>query len=148
MKEQLLEHQIYRQGCYMLDRFLIADEGVILSEARLIKNDNNPIFYHLASLETNNNFRQRGLATKILRQVNLFLEQNHILGILENQMLRNNPSHEIYKKNGWQESEKYSNWMFYNKAQDMGNQEIYNVIEFLINEKIADDFDFPEIRIK
>ena len=147
MKEQLVGHQVYRQGCFLTDRFLIANEGFILSEARLVRNDDNSIFYHLVSLETDKNFRQRGLATKVLRQVNLFLEQNQRLGILENQMLKTNPSHEIYKKNGWHESKKYSNWMFYNRSQDVSDQEIQNIVECLISEKIADDFDSPEVRI-
>jgi hypothetical protein len=148
MKEQSVDHQIYRQGYYVMDRFLIADEGVVLSEARLVRNDNNPIFYHLASLKTDNQFRKRGLATKIVGQINLFLKQNRILGILENQMLRDDPSHEIYKKNGWLESEKYSNWMFYNQTQERSDQEVQSAIEFLLSEKIADDFDFPEVRIE
>lgn len=146
MKENSVIHQFGEIGPYVSHLFTISENEVIFSEAKLVKYNHQCAypFYHLISLKTEIEHRGQGLATKNLLEINNFLTNEGIVGVLENGILPTHPSYLMYENNGWQKSSKHSNWMMYNKPKSINSDEIDKMIEFLITEVYDDSLDSIE----
>ena len=62
--------------------------------------------YLLESLVTEEKFRKRGLATGLLGEINKFLEEKMVMGLLVNIIDKDRGESEIYTKTGWKEKRK------------------------------------------
>lgn len=149
MKESSVIHQYGEIGPYVSHLFTISENEVTFSEAILIKYGHqcDYPFYHLISLKTEIQRRGQGLATKNLLEINNFLMNEGIVGILENGILPTNPCYTMYEKNGWKKSNKYTNWMMYNKPEAINNDDIDKMIEYLITEECDDSLESIEVRL-
>lgn len=149
MKESSVIHQFGEIGPYVSHLFTISEDGVTFSEAILIKYGRqcDYPFYHLISLKTEIQRRGQGLATKNLLEINNFLVNEGIVGILENGILSTNLCYTMYENNGWEKLSKHPDWMMYNKPEAMNIEDIDKMVEYLITEKCDDSLESIEVRL-
>jgi predicted GNAT family acetyltransferase len=124
-------------------RFLAKEGEKIVSQALVVEYRNQTAipFGYVVYVQTQQEYRGLGLAGGVMNKVNKFLEEKGIMGVLENKINKNDPGFRLYQDRGWRESKKYENWMIYGGKQ-AAEAQINEVIEYLVNQKIEDEYDF------
>ena len=124
-------------------RFLAKEGEKIVSQALVVEYRNQTAipFGYVVYVQTQQEYRGLGLAGGVMDKVNNFLEGKEMVGVLENKISKNDPGFRLYQDRGWRESKKYENWMIYGGKQ-AAEAQINEVIEYLVNQKIEDEYDF------
>jgi hypothetical protein len=63
--------------------------------------------YYLVYVEVQYPFRKKGIGTRVLNYFKDFLDQKNAIGLLDNVIPKDDPTYEIYLKNGWHPITRY-----------------------------------------
>lgn len=92
--------------------------------------------YYLSNLSIDPRYRGFGHGSYLLQGFNQFLDETGKSGLLVNSINRGNPTHQIYKRNGWLGIDNHPDWYVYNLPEgltsDQVNRAVYNVDQLFL----------------